>query len=68
LPEQLQLYRVNQHLLICHSSPTRVIVLTVAHCKMDIASRLFKLEPTLAEEIEILSRRLESRASPPRDD
>ena len=58
LPAHLRFYRVNQHLLICDVSPSRILVLHIAHCRMDISGRLSKLEPTRREEVELLSRRL----------
>jgi toxin ParE1/3/4 len=54
----LHFYRVNKHLLVCDTSPTTVIVLTVIHTSMDIPTRLHELEPQLAAEVQLLRARL----------
>lgn len=54
----LLFYRVEQHWVIAHRTPETIFILTIRHGAMDLPSRLAELEPVLAQEIEILSRRL----------
>ena len=58
LPASLKFYRVHKHLFICDAQPRSTVVLTVIHSSMDIPSRLAELQPTMAEEVEMLHRRL----------
>ena len=56
----LLFYRVEQHWVIAHRTPKTTYVLAIRHGAMDLHSRLAELEPILAQEIEILSRRLQT--------
>ena len=60
LPEELQFYRVNKHLLVCDVRPTSIVVLTVIHGSMDIPNRLAELLPELSAEIALLHEKLAS--------
>ena len=51
-------YRVEQHWIVAHRSDEATFVLTIRHGSMDLPSRLAELEPLLAQEVEILTRRL----------
>jgi toxin ParE1/3/4 len=54
----LTFYRINKHLLACDAQANSIVVLTVVHASMDIPARLAELQPTLADEAELLHRRL----------
>ena len=58
LPEELQLYRVNKHLLICDVRSTSIVLLTVIHGSMDIPNRLAELVPQLSSEVAMLHEKL----------
>ena len=60
LPEELQFYRVNKHLLICDVSPTSIVLLTVIHGSMDIPNRIAELVPQLSAEVALLHEKLAS--------
>jgi plasmid stabilization system protein ParE len=51
-------YRVRKHILVCNCAADLIIVLTVIHTSMDIASRLSELEPEFATEVYNLQARL----------
>lgn len=57
----LHFYTVNKHILVFDIQPSDIILLTVFHGSMDIFSRLAKLEPTLATEVELLHRKLHKK-------
>jgi toxin ParE1/3/4 len=54
-------YRVRKHLLICESVQGAIFILTILHGAMDVPNRLLELQPSLAQESHILSRRLRER-------
>lgn len=54
-------YLVNKHVLACDVAPGSIVVLAILHASMDIPSRLAKLQPMLAEEVEMLHRRLRKK-------
>jgi plasmid stabilization system protein ParE len=54
----LKFYRVNKHVFVCDVQERSIVVLTVAHASMDLPSRLAELQPTLADEVQILHERL----------
>ena len=55
----LRFYRVEKHLMICdYEDSGRIIILTLVHASMDVASRLTELEPTLMAETELLHKKL----------
>jgi len=56
--DALRFYRVNKHLLICDVRSNVIVLLSLLHTSMDIASQLSELQPTLAAEIEMLHRTL----------
>lgn len=51
-------YRVREHYLVCTVLKSFLLVLTIKHGQMDLPNRLAKLEPTLAQEAELLHQRL----------
>ncbi len=53
-------YRVNKHLLVCDRQANSIIVLAAIHAAQDIPERLAELEPTLAQEVEILHKKLQA--------
>ena len=55
---KLKHYRIKNHFLICTETKETIFVLTIKHMSMDIVALLNKLEPTLATEIEYLSRKM----------
>ena len=61
LHPQLRFYRVHKHLLVCDVQPGVVFLLTVIHASRDIPSRLAEMQPSLAQEVEMLHRKLASR-------
>lgn len=54
---RLKHYRIKSYFLICTEAKETIFVLTIKHVSMDIVTLLNKLEPTLATEVEYLSRR-----------
>jgi len=54
----LRFYNVEKHVLVFDTQVNDIILLTLFHGSMDIPSRLAKLEPTLATEVELLHRKL----------
>lgn len=54
----LRFYVMNKHIFVCDLSDTQIILLTVLSSKMDILSRLARLEPTLVAEVDVLRRKL----------
>lgn len=54
--EHLRFYVVNRHILVCDHKDDSVVVLMVANARMELFDNLKRLEPTLAEEIELLRR------------
>jgi toxin ParE1/3/4 len=60
LDSHLRFYRVRQHLFICDFHPGSIVVLTVIHGSMDLASRLSELQPTLAAEVALLHAKLQT--------
>ena len=57
----LRFYTVNKHILVFDIQSSDIILLTVFHGSMDIFSRLARLEPTLATEVELLHRKLQTK-------
>lgn len=51
-------YRVEQHWVIAHRTPEAIFVLAIRHGSMDLPNRIAELEPLLAQEVDILARRL----------
>ena len=56
ISEDLKLYRVGKHFLVCALVGQNVYLLTVKHGAMDLPERLGELEPTLRQDAEILHR------------
>lgn len=56
--EWLCFYRVQRHWLICTMLAGDIYVLAVRHGAMDLPNRLSELEPSLAQEAEILYKRI----------
>jgi len=54
----LLFYRVEQHWVVAHRTPEATFILAIRHGSMDLPNRLAELEPLLAQEVEILTRRL----------
>ena len=54
----LRFYRVNRHFLFCDVQSDTIYVLTVIHASRDIPNYLSELVPTLAQEVELLHRKL----------
>lgn len=63
LHPDLRFYRVNKHLLVCDEKPKVIFLLTVIHSSRDIPSCLAELQPTLAAEVELLTKRLAKRVN-----
>lgn len=57
--DSLKFYRIEQHLLVCETAiDGKIIILTLLHATMDIASRLAELEPKLLIETDMLVHQL----------
>lgn len=56
----LRFYVMNEHVFVCDFSTRRIIILTILAARIDIVSRLARLEPTLVSEVELLTQQLES--------
>lgn len=56
--DRLRFYRVERHWLVCDVIDGSIFVLTVRHGAMDLPSRLAELEPLLAQEAELMYRRI----------
>ncbi|MGK0186386.1 MAG: toxin ParE1/3/4 [Verrucomicrobiales bacterium] len=54
ISDDLRLYRVEKHFLVCALVEESVYVLTVKHGAMDLPERIGELEPVLRQEAEIL--------------
>ncbi|MBM82660.1 MAG: hypothetical protein CMJ78_19020 [Planctomycetaceae bacterium] len=61
LHESLRFYRVNQHVLVCSVRPQATIVVSVFHGRMDVASKLSELSPTLEDEVDLLISKLHQK-------
>ncbi len=55
---RLMFYRVERHWLVCDRIGEWIFVLTVRHGATDLPSRIAELLPKLAQEAELLSRRI----------
>ena len=55
---QFKFYRVREHFLVCTRLKDVLFVLTIKHGQMDLPTRLRELEPTLAQEADLLHQRL----------
>ena len=58
ISSRFRIYFVQKHCLICDMVGDTVVVLTILHTSMNLLERLKKLEPSLEEEVTILSNRL----------
>ena len=54
-------YPINKHWLICEVLEDQIFALTLLHSSLNMLERLQKFEPTLEEEIKVLSQHLKKK-------